>query len=79
MELHIKLEQKINWLDDKGFVTRFTELPFTFYTDRDRKSHTEMINVPLFKDFNVCDEYRDYVRKIEYKFHEEFKKHLLSL
>lgn len=77
MELHFTLEEQIQWLDRKGFVTKYQELPFDRYDDRGRRISTDLKTVPLFSDFNVCDEYKDYIRKIEYKFHEEFKKHLL--
>ena len=79
MKLHFTLEEQIQWLDRKGFVTKYQELPFDRYDDRNRRIGTELRTVPLFSDFNVCDEYREYVRRIEYKFYTEFKSFLLSL
>lgn len=79
MKLHFTLEEQIQWLDRKGFVTKYQELPFDRYDDINRRTITELRTVPLFSDFNVCDEYVEYVRRIEYKFYTEFKKKLLQL
>ena len=79
MELHFTLEEQIQWLDIKAIVTKYQELPFDRYDDRDQRIGTELRTVPLFSDFNVCDEYMEYVRRIENKFYIEFKKKLLQL
>lgn len=80
MKLHFTLEEKVDWLDRKGFVTGKKEVSFNTYNPYSNKKTGSFVKeVPLFKDIQLVDSFREYLKRIEELFHREFKKHLLSL